>query len=102
MAKNRIKPVSVAGKGVISAPNNTISVSTNKESPVFCFQYVMKGFHIRDCDSESSCHFINTLFDLSQMTWDDIYKLHRHKKGCQLPAHKWAGLKEPHVDQPKR
>lgn len=95
MGRKNIKNPQQNETGKIKAPAFNIG-STNALNPLFCFKYLDKNYHLKQCNVEEKANFISTLVTLSELTWQDIQQSGRHQLGhetinkkslkCPLPA----------------
>jgi hypothetical protein len=67
---------------------NILSVSTNDKKPIFSFQYIQENHGLKDCPENDKIALINKLFELSQVTWGDIFQANRHGMGKEIIDHK--------------
>lgn len=63
-----------------------IKETSNHKSPIFSFKYMESGHSIRDCPKEDKIVLADKLFQLSQMTWQDIFEAYRHGAGQEKIA----------------
>jgi len=65
------------------------SFSTQHEHPIFCFKYLDRNYYyLGACTKEEKAAFADTLDRLSQLTWAEISKSHRHGLGYEKIARK--------------
>ena len=70
-------------------PTNSKSFSTQHEHPIFCLKYLDRNYYsLRACTKEEKAAFADTLDRLSQLTWAEISKSHRHGLGYEKIARK--------------
>ena len=62
---------------VASEPNS------EQQPPTFCLRRMRKGYDLTECDAEEKAAFADTLFTLSQMTWNQIKHADRHGSGSE-------------------
>jgi len=55
----------------------------NKLRPCFSLENLIKGYCFSDCEKEEKLAFINTIFKLSQLSWEQISQLPRHGLGFE-------------------
>jgi len=61
--------------------------STQQEHPIFCLKYLDRNYYsLRACTKEEKAAFADTLDRLSQLTWAEISKSHRHGLGYEKIA----------------
>jgi hypothetical protein len=53
------------------------------EHPVFCFKYIHKDHGLTNCSDEEKRALLDKLFQLSQMTWQEIQLAPRHGTGSE-------------------
>ena len=58
--------------------------SSNRKNPVFSFQYLQPGYGIKDCSNDDKIALLNKVYELSQLTWQDINQSHRHGVGKEV------------------
>ena len=51
------------------------------EHPIFCYRYLHKNYGLEQCDTEEKKSLMERFVMLSQMTWNEIAKSHRHGLG---------------------
>jgi len=63
--------------------------STQHEHPIFCLKYLDRNYYsLGACTKEEKAAFADTLDRLSQLTWAEISKSHRHGLGYEKIARK--------------
>jgi hypothetical protein len=68
-------------------PNSHKNFSTQQEHPIFCLKYLDRNYYsLRACTKEEKAAFADTLDRLSQLTWAEISKSHRHGLGYEKIA----------------
>ncbi|RKZ91860.1 MAG: hypothetical protein DRR19_06015 [Candidatus Parabeggiatoa sp. nov. 1] len=68
-------------------PTSSKSFSTQHEHPIFCFKYLDRNYYsLGACTKEEKAAFADTLDRLSQLTWAEISKSHRHGLGYEKIA----------------
>ncbi|PRY46966.1 hypothetical protein CLV58_10130 [Spirosoma oryzae] len=75
------KPQPTQGKNV--KVTTTSIVSPDIKHPVFCFRYLVKGFDLEQCEEYESVALIKHLYNLSQLTWEEIKLAPRHGMGSE-------------------
>ncbi|MEO0770226.1 MAG: hypothetical protein AAFY72_12485, partial [Cyanobacteria bacterium J06649_4] len=66
---NKIKKKRVKGGKRILAPNTKDKPSSDLSRPVFSFEYLQKGFCVRDCQVSEKADFAVQLRQLSELNW---------------------------------
>lgn len=51
------------------------------EHPIFCYRYLHKDYGLDQCDPDEKRSLMERFVKLSQMTWNEIGKAHRHGLG---------------------
>ncbi|RDI13219.1 hypothetical protein [Flavobacterium sp. AG291] len=88
MAKNkgkaRFNHIQQAQKGFNHTPptENRISMPDHKH-PVFCFKHVHPDHNLNECTADEKVSLLEQIVRLSQMTWDEIERTHRHGMGSE-------------------
>lgn len=60
-------------------------VSTNAETPVFSFQYLVDGkYSLSACEQREKAALADTLAKLSKLTWAEIVQSPRHGNGHEI------------------
>lgn len=81
---NKIRSQNRREKGIkIADPPQSQSLSTGRECPVFCLQYIQKSHCLSDCTQKEKAHFADKLHKLSQLPWNRIISSGRHGLGCE-------------------
>ena len=84
MGKNKIRPnnVSINQGTSIKLSTNQVVVE-NLNYPIFCFKHIHPGHGMSVCDEKEKKQFIEKLFALSQMTWNEIQLAPKHGAGTE-------------------
>ena len=51
--------------------------------PKFCLRHMRKGYSVADCEQDERAAFASRLFELSQLTWNQIFSAGRHGQGFE-------------------
>lgn len=80
-----------------SVPPDSSEPSDDKQPPVFCLRYLRKGFSLPDCTQDEKVAFADRLYEMSQLTWEQLRQAHKHGQGYEkinqgsiqsgIPAH---------------
>lgn len=76
----KIKGQSPNNSKRIKTPETPL-VSSNKQSPLFSFEFVDDQFGIAQCDKDERSGLIDTLRIMGQLTWEDLELGRRHANG---------------------
>lgn len=73
------------GKGGerILAPNTKNTPSSDLACPVFSFEYLQKGYCIRDCQVSEKADFAMQLRQLSELNWRELRAADKHGLGYE-------------------
>lgn len=52
--------------------------------PVFCFRYMHRDYNVKSCPQEDKIAFFDRLCAISNLSWNDLSKAHRHGLGWEL------------------
>lgn len=55
----------------------------NKGRPIFSFLYLRKSHCITNCIQQEKASFADTMYNLSQLKWDEIFSSGRHGLGSE-------------------
>lgn len=64
-------------------PHFKDSFNSDLSKPYFSFKYLSKTYCITCCDKDEKASFAMTMYNLSQMTWLEIRKAHKHGLGTE-------------------
>jgi len=78
---SRIRPPE-KNTGKIIAPPDSVNME-NFKYPVFCFKHLHNKYNLSHCNTELKGGLIDKLYQMSQMTWDDLINTNRHKSGSE-------------------
>jgi hypothetical protein len=83
-ASKKIKSPEIKKQG----KNIGLSTSAEVESienkhPIFCFRYINKTFSIKDCTTDEKVSLVETLEELSHLTWNELQLSPKHGKGSE-------------------
>jgi len=62
------------------------SADTGREPPAFCFRHCVRAYSIESCSTEQKSALADTLWQLTQRTWNDLLGAHRHGAGSEKIA----------------
>jgi hypothetical protein len=62
------------------------STNTDNQSPIFCLEYIQKGYYISNCTKDEQVAFLDSLFSRRNLPWTDLKGMHRHKLGPEKIA----------------
>jgi hypothetical protein len=85
VAPKRISAKKESGKKIALAPQ-TQNKSPEKQKPIFSLHYLQKSHCLSDCDKDEKSAFADTLYKLSQITWNEIISSPRHGAGYKRIA----------------
>lgn len=68
----------------IKAPSPVASDEPDKQPPIFCLQYLVRGFCVSDCNTEQKAAFADALRKLGQLSWRELRQVDRHKLGYEI------------------
>jgi hypothetical protein len=66
-----------------SYPNTPNETSNMSKPPVFSMEYIQNSHCIRHCNDEDKLAFVDTIRELSHMTWQRIRNTDRHTTGSE-------------------
>ncbi|MCY7275487.1 MAG: hypothetical protein LH702_17550 [Phormidesmis sp. CAN_BIN44] len=82
MSQNRFNSKKEKGKK-IATPSQTRNASPEQQKPIFSLYYLNKDYCLSACDKDQKAAFADTLYKLSQITWNEIISSPRHGAGCE-------------------
>lgn len=82
MAK-KLKKRAGEGSKHIKAPQSPSSGSSQNLRPVFSLEYLGGNYCLSKCELAEKAAFAERLHKLSQLTWAEIQRAHRHGLGCE-------------------
>ncbi|MGA1282897.1 MAG: hypothetical protein ACO34J_02350 [Prochlorothrix sp.] len=96
--QKRISAQGREGKGRrLATPATTPAMPSGQQKPVFSLQFVSQEYGLSACTQEEKAAFADTLYRLSQLSWNAILSAPRHGLGCEkisresiksaIPAH---------------
>lgn len=72
--------------------------STQQMRPKFCLEHLRKAYCLSNCTPEEKAAFADRIYELSQLSWQQIMQSHRHGQGSEtLPRDAIKGDKIPDV-----
>jgi hypothetical protein len=78
----KVREISEKGiEGLIKQPN--LSRGQDLDYPVFCFRNIHKNFSIDNCDDRERKGLLQTLTQLSKLSWQEIQQAPRHGVGSE-------------------
>jgi len=81
---SKIKQPDTARGRHILAPQP--AADTGREPPAFCFRHCVRRYSIECCSSEQKSALADTLWQLTQRSWNELIGAHRHGAGCEKIA----------------
>lgn len=81
MSRKKIKNFEQKGGKKVLAPQSIQIESL--EHPVFCLKYIHRDHGLDSCSDEEKKALLDKLFQLSQMTWQEIQLAPRHGAGTE-------------------
>ena len=86
------RPVGKLKEPIISKVDN------NTLPPVFCLHYLDKDYGLSQCEKVLKVGLIDKLYELSQMTWNEITNTQRHGLGLEkIPYRQIKGRMPTHI-----
>lgn len=64
-------------------PPQPVVISTDHEKPIFCLRYMPDLHSVEQCEQEERASFASKLFQLSQLTWQQLKQTSRHGQGFE-------------------
>jgi hypothetical protein len=55
----------------------------NAEYPVFCFRDIQSSYCITNCSNDERAQLVITLYNISKLTWNQVYGTHSKGMGCE-------------------
>ena len=90
MSKNkrrkRIESPAIVSGSQIDSGAKPVEGSTDDLSPVFCLRHLGRGHPLSACDPAEKAALAERLFELSQLTWNQIKIAPRHGQGFEKIA----------------
>lgn len=77
MPRKKIKRTRPANRGRIKAPP-VKSISSDAVNPIFSLRHLDKNFSLTKCTKEEKAAFADTLYKLSQLSWQELRQAPRH------------------------
>jgi len=74
------RPEAKQGK-TIATPST--GADSGREPPSFCFKHCVREYSVESCTTEEKSALADTLWQLSQRTWNELHSAHRHGSGCE-------------------
>ena len=88
----RRKPVGKLKEPII------IKVDSSTLPPVFCLHYLDRDYGLSQCERVLKVSLIDKLYELSQLTWNQIINTHRHGLGLEkIPYGQIKGRMPTHI-----
>ncbi len=78
MPRKKIKRTRAASKRRIKAPAVT-SISSDAVKPIFSLRHLDKNFSLTKCTKEEKAAFADTLYKLSQLSWQELRQAPRRR-----------------------
>jgi len=82
----RIKPTGVATVGTLINPKIDLVEIQHHNHPIFCFKYIQKDYSLEQCSTDEKVAFVEKLFKLSQLSWQEIEHTQKHGLGTEKIA----------------
>jgi len=82
MPRKKIKRTRRASGRRIKDPVLT-SISSDAAQPIFSLRHLDKNFSLTKCTKEEKAAFADTLYKLSQLTWQELRQAPRHGLGYE-------------------
>jgi hypothetical protein len=86
----RGKKISAEGRkekrGVLATPRDRDEIPPGKQKPLFSFHYLNRDYCLSQCNAEEKAAFADTMYKLSQLTWNQIDCAPRHGLGYEKIA----------------
>lgn len=70
----------------IATPATTPDLPSGEQKPIFSVQDLSQDYGLSACTTEEKAAFADTLYRLSQLTWNQISSAHRHGLGYEKIA----------------
>lgn len=78
-------------------------VDSSTQSPVFCLHYLDKDYGLSQCEKDLKISLIQKLYELSQLTWNQITFTHRHGLGLETISYEQIKGRMPtHITNDQR
>lgn len=78
------KPQPTQGKKLsLSSSVGNTQVDYNREKPTFCLRHMDVQYSITRCDVNEKASFAEALFNLSQLTWNELRSTPHRGMGCE-------------------
>lgn len=61
----------------------TTDIPPEQQPPMFSLRYINKGYSIAECTKDEKAALVDTLYQLSQLTWSQIKASPRHGLGYE-------------------
>ncbi len=78
----RSNPKQEKGKKISPSSENRKTLP-EQQKPIFSLHYLQKSHCLTNCDKEQKSAFADTLYKLSQLTWNQIASSSRHGAGYE-------------------
>jgi len=73
-------------------------VDSSTQSPIFCLHHLDKDYGLSQCGKILKVSLIDKLYELSQLTWNQITNTHRHGLGLEkIPYEQIKGRMPTHI-----
>ena len=82
MPRKKIKRTRPASERKIKAPVIT-NISSDAAKPIFSLRHLDKNFSLTKCTKEEKAAFADTLYKLSQLSWQELRQAPRHGLGYE-------------------
>jgi len=73
-------------------------VDSSTQPPIFCLHYLDRDYGLIKCERNLKVSLIQKLYELSQLTWNQIFSTNRHGLGLELiPYEQIRGRMPNHI-----
>ena len=84
--KNKLKNPHQANQGNKIKGNPDVITVTNHKHPIFCFKFIHRDYGLSQCVQDEKIAFLEQMFRLSQLTWQQIEQTQKHGLGSEKIA----------------
>ena len=76
---------------------------SSTQSPIFCLHYLDRDYGLSKCERNLKVGLIHKLYELSQLTWNQITNTYRHGLGLEIiPYEQIRGRMPTHITNDQR
>ena len=73
-------------------------VDSSTQNPIFCLHYLDRAYGLSKCEKNLKVSLIHKLYELSQLTWNQITSTDRHGLGLEaIPYEQIRGRMPTHI-----